>query len=232
VPPEQRPWELYDLTRDFSQARDVAEQNPQKLEELKQLFDAEARRSLVYPLSPGFEPPPSATADRTHFVYHAGTRRIPPAAAPRLAGRAHRITADVVLPTSGAEGVIVAQGGRHGGVTLYVQDGRVTYETSAYGHSGGSLVSPERLSPGRTMVIVDVTPVGGTQGGPLGGRRSIPMMARLLVNGSVVGESQVLMAGSGDTLDVGSDLVSPVSPTYTSPFAFTGQIVAVTIDLP
>jgi hypothetical protein len=71
----------------------------------------------------------------------------------------------------------------------------------------------------------------GTQGGPLGGRRSIPMMARLLVNGSVVGESQVLMAGSGGTLDVGSDLVSTVSPNYASPCAFTGKIVSVTIDL-
>jgi hypothetical protein len=210
----------------------VAEQNPQTLEELKQLFDAEARRNLVYPLSPGFEPPPSAAAGRTRFVYHAGARRIPPASAPKLAGRAHRITAEVVVPASGAEGVIVAQGGRHGGVTLYIQNGRVTYETSAYGHPGGSIVSPERLSPGRTTVIVDVTPGGGTQGGPLGGRRSIPMMARLLVNGSVVGESQMLMAGSGDTLDVGSDLVSPVSPKYASPFAFTRKIVSVTIDLP
>ncbi len=81
-------------------------------------------------------------------------------------------------------------------------------------------------------MIVDVTPAGKPQTAPLGGRRSIPMMAKLIVNGRVVGESQVLMAASGDTLDIGSDLVSPVSPTYTSPFAFTGQIVSVTIDLP
>lgn len=232
VPPEQRQWELYDLRRDFSQARDVAAQYPQQLEELKQLFDTEARRNQVYPLEPRFGPSPSVATGRTRFLYHAGVRRIPSASAPALAGRPHRITADILIPASGAEGVIVAQGGRHGGETLYIRNGRVTYETSAYGQMSGSIVAPDVLAPGRATVVVDVRPAGNAAGAPLGARRSIPMIARLVVEGRVAGESQVLMASSGETLDVGSDLVSPVSPKYTSPFAFTGTIVSVAIDLP
>lgn len=156
---------------------------------------------------------------------------MPPASAPSLAGRAHRITAEIVVPDSGAEGVVVAQGGRQGGYTLYVEEGRVTYEANAYGHLSGSLTSAEALRPGRATVTVEVTPVGSDQGGPPGARRSHPMVARLIVNGQVIGESKVLMASSGDTLDIGSDLVSPVSPKYAPPFAFTGKIRSVTIDL-
>ena len=229
---EQRPWELYNLDQDFSQARDLSSQNPQKLEELKMLFEAEARRNNVYPLEPGFlAPQPSVTAGRTRFVYHEGDRLIPASAAPRVTGRAHRITADLVIPGTGAEGVIVAQGGRQGGYTLYIKDGRVTYETNSYGHLTGSLVSSEALTAGKASVIVEVTPAASGQEGQRGFRRSNPMIARLLVNGRLAGELKLLMAGSGDTLDIGSDLVSPVSPKYACPFAFTAKIESVTLDL-
>jgi arylsulfatase len=228
IPVEQRSWVLYNLDQDFSQAHDLSSQNPQKLEELKALFDSEARRNNVYPLEPRFAPQPSLTAGRTHFVYHEGDFRIPAAAAPQLAGRAHRITAEVVIPPSGADGVIVAQGGRQGGFTLYIKDRRLIYETNAFGNVGGRLVSSEVLSPGKVNVIVDVTPAGSGVGGF---RRSFPMNARLFVNGKMIGELKLRMAAGGDTLDIGSDLVSPVSPKYASPFAFTGKIESVTIDL-
>jgi arylsulfatase A-like enzyme len=234
VPPEQRSWELYNLDQDFSQAHDLSEQNPQKLQEMKMLFDAEARRNNVYPLEPGFAPQPSVTAGRTHFVYHEGARRIPPATAPQLADRAHRIVAEVIIPDSGAEGVIVAQGGRQGGWTLYIKDGLVTFETNSFGHLSGSLASSEGLTPGKAKVVVEVTPAGSGEGGQRGFRRSIPMMARLAVNGKIAGELKLTVAASGasgDTLDIGSDLVSPVSPKYACPFAFTGKVESVTIDL-
>ncbi len=235
VPPEQRSWELYNLDQDFSQARDLSRQNPLELEELKLLFDAEARRNNVYPLEPGFAPQPSVTAGRKHFVYHEGDRHIPPAAAPRLAGSAHRITAEVIIPGAGpgagAEGVIVAQGGRQGGYTLYIKDGRVTYETNSFGHLSGSLVSSETLTPGKAKIVVEVTPAASGQGGQPGFRRSFPMTARLFVNGKMAGELTLKMAAGGDTLDIGGDLVSPVSPKYACPFTFTGKIESVTIDL-
>jgi arylsulfatase len=235
LPPDQRPWELYNLDQDYSQAHNLAAQNPRKLDELKKLFDAEARRNNVYPLEPARTVQPSLATGRTHFVYHEGDRRIPPASAPRLAGRAHRIAAEVTIPASGAEGVIVAQGGRQGGFTLYVKNGRVTYETSSFGHMSGSLVSSEPLGAGRASIVLEVTPAGRAgQGGQLNfaARAPIPVTARLLVNGKPAGEARIAaFGGAGDTLDIGSDLVSPVSTKYASPFAFTGKIDAVMIDL-
>jgi arylsulfatase len=220
-PPDQRPWELYNLDQDYSQAHDLAAKYPAKLDEMKKLFDAEARRNNVYPLEPVRTPLPSVAANRTHFVYHQGDRRIPPASAPRMAGRSHRIEAKLVIPASGAEGVIIAQGGRQGGYTLYLKDGRVTYEASAFGHSRGSLISSEPLGTGDANIVVDVIPTGN---GP---------RVAMVVNGKPAGEAKfaTLAAAGGDTLDIGSDLVSPVSARYTSPFAFTGKIDSVTIDL-
>ncbi|MDR8394300.1 arylsulfatase [Aliifodinibius sp. S!AR15-10] len=233
VPPGQRSWELYNLEQDFSQAHDLSEENPQKLEEMKKLFDAEARRNDVYPLDPPFFSPqrPSLTNGKTHFVYHEGARLIPSSATPQLAGRAHKITAEITIPDTGAEGVIAAHGGRHGGYTLYIKDDRVTYETSAYGHLGGSLMASESLAPGKAKIVLEVTPAESDQGGQPGARRSFPMVARLAVNGKAAGEVELRMVPSGDPLDIGSDLVSPVSPNYELPFEFTGEIESVTIDL-
>jgi arylsulfatase A-like enzyme len=235
APPDQRPWELYNLAQDYSQAHNLAAQNPQKLDELKKLFDAEARRNNVYPLEPGRTPQPSVATGRTHFVFHEGDRRIPPASSPRLAGRAHRIDAEVMIPASGAEGVIIAQGGRQGGFTLYIKAGRVTYETSSFGHLTGSLVSSEPLGAGKASIVVEVSPAGAVverSGQPGALLRPIPVLARLQVNGKPAGEARFAgFSGAGDTFDIGSDLVSPVSPKYSSPFAFTGKIDAVTIDL-
>jgi arylsulfatase A-like enzyme len=231
LPPEERPWELYNLDQDFSQAHDLSELYPEKLKEMKMLFDAEARRNNVYPLEPPFfDPRPSVTADRTQFVYHEGARLIPSEAAPALARHAHRITAEVTIPDSGAEGVIVAQGGRHGGFTLYVIENRLMYETSAFGQLSGSIESSVALTPGKSQVVIEVTPVESDET-PVGFRRSFPMMARLMVNGKMAGEVTLRIAGSGNTLDIGSDPVSPVSPNYELPFEFTGKIGSVTIDL-
>jgi arylsulfatase A-like enzyme len=230
-PPDQRPWELYNLNQDYSQAYDLAKQYPEKLEELKTLFDSEAQRNNVYPLElPFFGPQPSLKAGRSHFVYHQGSQRIPSAAAPSLAGQAHKITAEVTIPDSGAEGVIVAQGGRHGGFTLYIKDGRLIYETSAYGHLAGSLESSMPISPGKLQVIIEVSPVPSNEKSG-GFRQSFPMKARLIINEKEDGEMLLRSASDNGTLDVGNDLVSPVSPNYECPNTFTGRIESVTIDL-
>ena len=230
-PPDQRPWELYNLDQDYSQAYDLSKQYPEKLKELKVLFDSEAKRNNVYPLEPEFfGSQPSLKTGRSRFVYHEGSQRIPPEAAPSLAGQAHKITAEVTVPDSGAEGVIVAQGGRHGGFTLYIKNGRLVYETSAYGELSGSLESSMTLTPGKLKVIVEVIPVPNNEA-PGGFRRSFPMKARLIINGKVDREISIRTASDNDTLDIGSDLVSPVSPKYACPFEFTGKIESVTIDL-
>jgi arylsulfatase len=240
--PEQNPWELYNLNEDYSQAHNLAGQNPEKLKEMQQLFDSEARRNNVYPLVPHRSLPPAPGGGQTSFVYHAGVERIPTSSAPRVAGHAHRITADLDVPAGGAEGVIVAQGGRYGGYTLYVKDGRVTYEVNAFGNRSAIIVSSKPLAAGKAHIVVDFVPdesqastqpitggVGqGAQVRPVG-----PGFAHLSINGEPAGETPIPIFGGYyyETFDVGSDLGTPVSTAYASPFAFTGRIDTVKVDL-
>jgi len=232
--PENNPWELYNLDADYSQAHNLAAQNPEKLAELRELFDSEARRNNVYPLEPRRAAQPSPSGDRTTFVYHAGVERVPAASAPRIGGRAHRITADVEIAAGGAQGVILAQGGRYGGYTLFVKDGRVNYEVNAFGNRAGTLVSSVPLDAGKSQIVLDFIPdQARILKDPLPGRSSGPGVARLTVNGKPAGEAAIanFVGIYGETLDIGSDLGSPVSPEYTSPFAFTGHIETVTLEL-
>ena len=231
--PENNPWELYNLSEDYSQAHDLAAQNPEKLKELVQLFDSEARRNNVYPLTPFGSPMPTPYDGSTTFVYHAGVERIPAASAPRLTGRAHRITADVEIPPGGAEGVILAQGGVLGGYTLFIKNGRVVYEVNASGNRAGT-VSSEPLAPGKAHIVLEFTPDTTTpRPGLIAGRSPSPGVARLSVNGKSAGETKIAVLGVNyfETLDVGADLGSPVSPAYASPFRFTGKIETVRVDL-
>jgi arylsulfatase len=232
--PENNPWELYNLNVDYSQAHNLAAQNPEKLKEMVALFDREARRNQVYPLVPHKLPPPSPSGDITSFTYRTGVQRIPAASAPRLVGRAYRITAEVDVPAQGAEGVILAQGGRYGGFSLFVKDGRVSYEVNAFGNQGGSIISSAPLPPGKDRIEIDFTPVQkpGLKD-PWPGRAATPGSARMSINGAAAGETAIANFGSYyyETLDIGSDLGTSVSPSYSSPFAFTGTIETVKVDL-
>ena len=185
---------------------------------------------------------PHPQAIRTSFVYHAGVQRIPTSSAPRLAGHAHRITADLDIPAGGAEGVIVAQSGRYGGYTLYVKDGRVTYEVNAFGNRTGIIVSSKPLEAGKAHIVVDFEPdnsqtnkavVTGGVGQGVTVRPVGPGIARLSVNGMSVGEAPITIFGGFyyETFDIGSDLGTPVSSNYASPFTFDGMIDTVKVDV-
>ena len=232
--PDQNAWELYNLNEDYSQAHNLASQNPEKLKELQQLFDSEARRNNVYPLVPHKELPPVPGGDRTSFLYQAGVERIPTSSAPRVAGHAHRITADVEVPVGGAEGVILAQGGHYGGFTLYVKDGHVVYEVNAFGNISGSIVSSQTLGTGKAEIVVEFVPDETKLRKEMWPGRSVgPGVARLSINGKAAGETPVANFGGYyyETFDVGSDLGTPVSSSYASPFSFTGTIGTVRVDL-
>jgi arylsulfatase A-like enzyme len=232
--PEQNPWELYNLNEDFSQAHDLASANPEKLKEMQQLFDSEARRNNVYPLVPHKDLPPAPGGDQTSFVYRAGVQRVPTSSAPRVAGHAHRITAEVEVPAGGADGVIVAQGGHYGGFTLYVKDGHVVYEVNAFGNSSGAIVSPLPLETGKAEIVVDFVPDQTKLRKEMWpGRSSSPGVAHLSINGKPAGETLVANFGGYyyETFDIGSDLGTPVSSNYASPFAFNGKIDTVKVDV-
>jgi arylsulfatase A-like enzyme len=244
-PPPQKPafgkiWELYDLTHDFSQAHDLADKYPQKLKELQEAFDSEARRNNVYPLlpSPG-QGRPSSVNGKTSFTYYPGVTRLTRSARPHLSGVSHRIVADLQIPGRGAEGVIIANGGRYGGYTLYVKSGKVIYEASSFGPDHQRLVTSDPLPVGKVQVVFEFIPDKGVpptfDDFPFVEPNSSGV-ALISINGKKTAEGHFSRLGGFDaaleeTLDIGSDSGSPVTNAYESPFAFTGNIDKVKIEL-
>jgi len=232
------PWELYNLNDDYSQAHNLAEKYPEKLKELIKVFDEEATRNHAYPiLAARSSPLDEQLKGKTVFTYRAGVERLPLRYAPGLYGHAYTIDADVVIPPDGAEGVIVAEGGELGGFSLFVKDSRLFYEVNVGNDHSDQLVANTTLRPGLQHIRLSVTPdpaatpaASNAQGlafhGPVAGE------VRLSLNGASVGEAHFSgIYGSGESLDVGSDLGSPVSLEYKTPDRFTGQIDLVKIEI-
>ena len=124
------------------------------------MFDQEARRNNVYPIAPYRLPQPSPAAGRTSFTYREGVTRLPLRAAPDLSGRSHSFTADIEIPANGAEGVIFAEGGRYGGFSLYLEDGKAVYELNTLGKTHEKIVSSEPLPTGKARITVDFVAEG------------------------------------------------------------------------
>ena len=230
-----RPWELYNLTEDYSQAHDLAAANPAKLKELTDLFDSEAKRNNVYPLVPGFAPSPNASGGRTHFVFRSGVERVTPETFGFVKYRSHTITADVVIPEGKSNGVILANGGRHSGYTLYVKDGHVAYEVAVNGFTTAKIVSAKPLKPGKAHIVVDVNiepPAGGGADLIAAYLGQAKGTAVLSVDGTPVGQADIVNLAENylETLDVGKDLGTAVSKSYQVPFAFNGTIDKVALD--
>ena len=229
-------WELYNLNTDYSQADDLARKYPEKLEEMKKLFDEEAKRNEVYPLLPGTEPLPTPQqGGKTTFTYREGVERLRNAVAPMLLGKAFTITADVEIPADGANGVIIAQGGRYGGFTLFVKNNHVFYEMNAFGNLAGRIVSSDPLPAGKAHIVLRLAPdsvqkVELFEDPEVG---SQPGSGTLLIDGKPegIGRFTNVNGRSRETLDIGCDLGSAVVQEYQSPNRFTGRVERVTIRL-
>ncbi|MCV2361255.1 sulfatase-like hydrolase/transferase [Paucibacter sp. TC2R-5] len=224
-----RAWELYNLNTDYSQARNLAAEQPALVKALEALFDQEAQRNEVYPLQPGGEGRPNPSAGRQSFSYRAGVQRIPSGNAPQVAQRAHRISAELQLDGKRSnDGVIIANGGRWGGYSLYVQDGRLHYAANAHGHASGHLVSAAALPAGKVSVAFEFTPdVAQPVANAVAGQ------GRLFVNGQLAGAGAIskIAVQTYESQDIGADLGSPVTSDYATPFRFGGQIERVQIEL-
>lgn len=154
-----RPWELYNLNEDFSQAHDLAGKYPEKLKELQQVFDSEAKRNNAYPILPARSTPLDAKLkNKTVFTFRSGVERLPLHFAPGLNGHTYTIDANLLVPTDGAEGVIVAEGDVQGGFSLFVKNNRIYYEVNTANDHADQLVASTPLRPGLQHVQVIVTP--------------------------------------------------------------------------
>lgn len=240
------PWELYNLTTDFSQAHNLADRYPDKLKELEAVFDSEAARNQVYPRNaPSVSSEPQVR--RTNWVYRGAVDRIPPRLGPRMLGVSHRITAEIEIGENTPNGVIVAEGGRLGGYTLFVKSGFVAYEeTPGLAGPHTQIISKDPLPRGKSVIEVvsefepdfrvDSKPANDSASGKRK-RRQSPMVYHdtIMVNGTTEAAGDFVGSRIGgsvpETLDIGSDTGSPVSNEYDSPNRFNGVVTQVTFSV-
>lgn len=233
-PDHDVPWELYDLSEDFSQAHDVAADHPDKVKELQELWWQEAERNRVLPLWAGASTmfgdlPPLPTV--TRFRFHGDVQNIQRGMAPRIFGRSYSIEADLVVPEEGAEGVLVANADFIGGYALWVDgDGLLHHTYSLLGVEQYRQVSEEPLPRGEvtvTMLFESDQPAPGSGG-----------TVRLFFGDREVGSGRMprtvpVAFSSYSAMDIGRDngLVVDLAYEDRAPYAFTGTIEQVVFDL-
>src|SRR5262245_50025382 len=229
-------WELYNVEDDFSQANDLAATFPQKLRELQDLWWVEAAKYSVLPLdwragvrmNDEAMGRPSLIRGRTRIEYYAGMTGLPDAAAPPMLNKSWTITAQVDLPDANANGMIATHGGLEGGYGLYLRDGKPTFVYNYLTQERPTFVANEALARGKAMIVVDFEYDGGGMG--KGGQLSMTVNGKRVAEGRLERTIPIKMS-IGEGLDIGMDGGSPVDFTYELPFAFTGTIEKVAIDL-
>ena len=232
--PDDDPWELYYLPDDFSQARNVAAEHPDKLEELKQLWWREAERNRVLPLLGGLavvfgELPPMPTV--TRFSYRGGVQNIARGMIPRIYGRSYAIEAHITVPDGGAEGVLVANADFIGGFALWVDEQhRLNHTYSMLGVETYKQVSDQPIPDGDITVkmVFDISePTPGA-----GGHVTLWAGDEMIGQGDMP-KTVPLAFSSYAGMDIGRDNGLVVDLDYESkaPYAFTGTVKEVVFDL-
>jgi len=229
-------WELYDTTKDWSQAQDLAAEMPQKLTELQALFLEEARKYNVLPLddrrierfNADLAGRPQLARGKSQLLF-GGMGRLSENSVINIKNKSHSVTAEIVVPERGAEGVIVAQGGAFAGWSLYAKGGKPVYCYNLLGLRRTKIAGDARIPSGTHQVRMEFVYDGGGLGKGGG--------VTLFVDGKQAGqgrlEATIPMVFSGDeTADIGRDTASPVSDDYSGEGSvFTGTVNWVQIDI-
>ena len=224
-------WELYDLSKDFSQSRDLAKDQPAKLAELQALFWHEAGRNQVLPLIDNAQTAglPVLLGGRKRVTLYAGSRGIPEMQSPPVIARSHTLTAQIDLPRKTRGGAVIAYGGIAGGWALHVDaDRRPVYSYNFVDAQTFRLVGDKPLPVGPSKITVDLD-----YDKPMSGE---PATAVMKVNGREAGRMRIertvpFLFSIHETLDVGIDLGGPVTDGYPAETEFDGRISDVVIDL-
>jgi arylsulfatase len=229
--PDDFKWELYNINEDFSQANNLVDKNPDKLKELQDAFDAEAKKYNVYPLDSSMasraDPAirPSLTRGRYEFVYFPGMIRIPEGSAPDFKNKSWTIAAEVDIPQSGASGVLATIGGRYGGWVLMMQDSKpiFAYALSNQPQHKYRIASDQPLAPGHHVVRVKFDYDGGGIG--KGANATLLVDEKQVAQGRIAKTIGVRFS-LDETFDVGEDTGTPVLEEYESrmPFRFNGTL--------
>ncbi|MGD1171496.1 arylsulfatase [Mycobacterium seoulense] len=220
-------WELYHLADDFSQGVDLAAQRPDKLAELRAVFDAEARKYAVYPLSDATlaralpANRPSLLAGHNSVAYFAGHVRIPEPVTLGFTSTSFELQAQLTIPAGCAQGVVISIGGAMAGWSLYLRGGIPQFVYNYLGHELTTVAAAEPLPEGPVALRLLFDYDGGGLG--RGASVSLHVDDAEVARGRVERTVPFRFSMSGETLDVGTDTGSPVAP-YGHDFRFTGRI--------
>jgi arylsulfatase len=238
-------WELFDLSKDWTQFEDVAARHPDKVKELKELFKKEAEKYQVLPLDTSVAtrlvaPRPNITAGRTEFVYTRPMTGVPQGDSPLLLNTSYAITADIEVPAGGAEGMILTSGGRFAGYGFYLLKGKPVFTWNLVDVKRVRWEGKEALTPGRHTLEFDFK-YDGLGAGTLAfnnmsgiGRSGTGV---LKVDGREVARQKMentipLILQWDETFDIGSDTGTPVDDNdYQVPFNLTAKLNKLTLKL-
>jgi len=227
---DQDRWELYHVDQDRSESKDLAQQHPEKLQELIKAWFEEADKNFVLPLDDrsavellGLERP-AEEAVRERYLYYPGTSPVPEGVAVNLRGRSYKIIADVEIKDPGCAGVLFAHGSRFGGHALFIRERKLHYVYNFLGIKPEQHFESPVLAPGKYALGMEfIRESAGPHQESLG-------KTRLYVNDKVVAEGPMrtqpgFFTLAGDGLCIGRDSGDAVSELYQSPGEFKGGVI-------
>jgi len=233
-------WELYHLETDRAQAKNVAADEPDRLEVMKGLWFYNAGRYNGLPLDDRtaleqvLADRPHGAPTRDQYVFYPNSSDVPESAGPLIAGRSYTLTAGVDIDSAGAEGVIWAAGGVAGGHSLYVKDHKLRYTFNWVGSHFQDVVSEVDIAPGHHVLTAEFSATAPSTDPEMPGAAGT---LTLYADEQQVGQGEIVTQPgffciTGDGISVGRDSGSAVTPEYQAPFAFTGgTIEKVVMDL-
>ncbi len=229
-------WELYDGSKDWTQAHDLSKEMPEKLHELQRQWLIEATKYNVIPLDDrGIERAVPEIAGRPTLIRgdsqllfgHMG--RLSENSVVSIKNKSFSVTAEVVVPDKGAEGVIIAQGGRFGGWSLYTKGGKAKFVYNVLGIHEFPTEATQPLPAGKHQVRLEFAYDGGGLG--KGGNVTLYYDGQPVGNGRVQA-TQAMIFSADETTDIGHETGTPVTADYTTQGSkFNGKINWVQIDL-
>jgi arylsulfatase len=235
---EAHDWELYHMDKDYSECHNLAAEHREKLVEMIGRWWAEAGKYQVLPIDGSAlerlnVERPTIAKPRNKYVFYPGGSGIPFTASPKVYNRPWSITAEVVIPSGGAEGVLMAQGGRTGGYSFFVKDGRLYFLYNYLGRDKFWLKSNETIPEGEVELRYEFEPTGKPN--PAEGM-GVPARGQLYINRKLVASIEMplscLIIFGTQGLTCGYDGGEPAAPEeYNGSFRFTGKIKRVTVDL-
>ena len=225
--PDTDDWELYNLEEDWSQSRNIADQHPEKLQMLKNLFLVESAKYKNLPIGGGlwtiiFHPEMKVAPEATSWELPGTITRIPEPCAPRLGALDNKVVIDMEIPEN-ASGVLYKLGANSGGLTAFMDEGILNYEYNLFLIERTKLRSSQPLPAGRHKLEIATQHTDDNPRGPLSIKCTLN--GNTLLEG-IVPRPAALLFTANDCLDVGQALGSPVSLDYRerAPFKFNGTI--------